>query len=147
MFYFVVVGAGAGFLLWRCRRLTSVYNVDTRAIIPALEQVFPCVGVSALRTGHSFLIGSVSSEAAPSTAALHVDLFPAMRHATLRWRPSDAAVRREVEQELTRTLTELAPPEQEPIQGGCLSLVGVVVFALALVAGGLLILFWFFPPH
>ena len=145
--YVVVVAAGAGFLLWRARRLTSIYNVDARVVVPVLEQVFPRIGVSALRTGHSFLIRSRPSEAAPSGAALHVDLFPAMRHVTLRWRPSDAAVRREIEQELTRTLAELPPAEQEPVQGGCLSLVGVAVFSLALIAGGLLILFWYYPPH
>ena len=78
---------------------------------------------------------------------LHVDVFPAMRHITLRWAPADSPVRREVEQELTHALAATTTSEQEPIQGGCLSVVGVALFALALVAAGLLILIRFYVTH
>ena len=175
LLYFAVVAGGAAFVLWRCRRLTSIYNINTRVLFTALDQAFQQLGLPALRSGHSFLIGGrppkaagkeVRSEAVqtakpriepdaaapaptigePSTA-LHVDVFPAMRHVTLRWDPADSPVRREVEQELTRTVAEAAPPEQETLHGGCLSLVGVLLFALALVAGGLLILYRLYPPR
>ena len=149
--YFVAVGGGAALVLWRCRRLTSLYNVDTRTLFAVLEQTFHALGLTARRTGCSFLIGDRATEAAPkdvgSNTTLHVDAFPAMRHATLRWAPADSPVRREVEQELTLTLAEAARTQQETIHGGCLSLVGVVLFALALAAVGLLILFRFYPPR
>ncbi len=151
VFYFIAVAGGAAFLLWRSRRLTSIYNVDPLALFPALEQAFQRLGLSALRTGHSFRIGGRAPAVDPTLASpntmLHVDVFPAMRHITLRWAPADSPVRREVEQELTHALAATTTSEQEPIQGGCLSVVGVALFALALVAAGLLILIRFYVTH
>jgi hypothetical protein len=177
LIYFAVVAGGAGFVLWRCRRLTSVYNIDSQGMITALEQTFQHIGLDALRTGDSYLLGGRTAEsatkgsssesiqttaipavagritAADSTAlapigrgtALHVDVFPLMRHATLRWDPADSPIRRELEKELTSKLAEIPAPEQEPLLGGCLSLLGVSLFALTLVATGFLILLRFYP--
>ena len=112
------------FLLWR-RRLTSVYNVDARALFTALEQTLR-PGPTLRRIGDSFLIGGARARQRPAARrfkrpnpprpgqplptsrprpehTLHVDAFPVMRHVTLRWEPADSPVRREVEQ-------ELAPP-------------------------------------
>ena len=77
--------------------------------------------------------------------ALHVDGFPFMRHATLRWNPADSPLRREVEKELASQLAEIPAPEQEPLLGGCLSLLGVSLFALTFVATGFLLLLRFYP--
>ena len=175
--YFAVVAGGAAFTLWRCRRLTAVYNVDSREIFTALEQVFQNIGLNAQRTGDSFLLGVRNAESAPQqsiddgiqttavaspkaaipgpapaalaligrSAALHVDAFPLMRHATLRWEPADSPLRRGVEQELASKLAEIPAPEQEPILGGCLSLLGVGLFTLTLVACGFLVLLRFYP--
>jgi hypothetical protein len=172
LIYFGIIAGGAASVLWRCRRLTSVYNVDSQGIITALEQTFQRLGLNALRTGDSFLLGgraadvarqSVKGEGIQTTAiaeptreisasgsvalaligrrtALHVDVFPLMRHATLRWDPADSPLRREVEKELASKLAEVPAPEQEPLLGGCLSLLGVGLFALTLVAGGFLVL-------
>jgi hypothetical protein len=175
LLYLVVVAVGAGFILWGSRRLTSIYNVHAAALFTALELAFQRLGLATDRTGDSFLIRgrlpeapqaesksdavqagpppAKASAAAPTLATadantvLHVNVFSAMRHVTLRWNPSDSPVRRPVEQELKQVLAEIAPPTQEPVHSGCLTLVGVVLLALALVAGGLLILFRFYPPR
>jgi hypothetical protein len=135
--YFALVGGGAAFVLWRSRRLTSVYNVDSRLIFAALEQAYQRLGLNPVRYGDSFLIE-------PSTT-IDVDVFPLMRHATLRWEPGDSPLRREVEKELTRLLAESQPPpEEESILGGCLTLLGVSLFVFTCLNAGFLILLHFF---
>jgi hypothetical protein len=131
------VGGGAAFVLWRSRRLTSIYNVDFRFIFTALEQAYQRLGFNPVRYGDTFLIE-------PSTT-LQVDVFPLMRHATLRWEPADSPLRREVEKELTRLLAETSPPEEESILGGCLTLLGVSLFVFTCLSAGFLILLHFFP--
>ena len=168
LLYIVVVAAGAGLILWRSRRLTSICNVPAGLFFNALQRTFQRLGWSTVRTGDSFQItgrlpeGEAASKddriqvtPPPASVAagsivnttLHVDIFAAMRHVTLRWDPSSSPMRREVENELKKTLGETALPDQEPIHGGCLSLVGVTLFALALVAGAFLILLRFYPLH
>jgi hypothetical protein len=170
--YFLLVAGVAAFVLWRSRRLTSLYNVDARLTIPAVEQALSRLGLNALRAGDSFLIGGRTTDAPPASqaekiqvfperaapvvqapaatvvappTALHVDIFPLMRHATLRWEPAGGPVRREVEKELTRTLAEAQASEPESLLGGILSLLGVTLFLLALVSAGVLLLLQFFP--
>ncbi len=92
LFYFAVVAGGAAVLLWRGRRLTSVYNVDTPTVVSALEQAFQRLGLTPIRSGDSY-----TSVGGPT---VEVDSFPLMRHVTLRWDPADAPLRREVEREL-----------------------------------------------
>jgi hypothetical protein len=137
LLYFVAVSGGAAFVLWRSRRLTSIYNVDFRFIFTALEQAYQRLGFNPVRYGDTFLIE-------PSTT-LQVDVFPLMRHATLRWEPADSPLRREVEKELTRLLAETSPPEEESILGGCLTLLGVSLFVFTCLSAGFLILLHFFP--
>jgi hypothetical protein len=156
LFYFAVVGGGAALVLWRSRRLTSVYNVDCRWIVTALEQAYQRVGLNPLRYGDSFLIegrtdaGTIPC-AEPETAlpnqstTLRVDVFPLMRHATLRWEPAETPLRREVEKELAKLLAESQPPsEEENILGGCLTLLGVSLFVFTGLGASFLILLHFF---
>jgi hypothetical protein len=165
LLYFAAVAGAAAFALWRGRGLTSIYNVDAHSVFPALEQALRRLGLHALRAGDAFILGQEAAPgvkakeegiqaapppAAPPTrpsAAVHVDVFPLMRHATLRWTPADAAPRREVERELALALAETAPPDADSILGAALSLVGVVFFVIALVSAGLLLVFRFFPPR
>ena len=175
LLYFALIAGGAALVLRRCRRLTSIYNVDPRAVFTALELTFQRLGLASRRIGDSFQIGGrtagsakearneaiqatadaartagaltpASAETLLGDASLRVDTFPAMRHATLRWQPADSPVRREVERELPAALAETAPPEQESLLGGCLSVLGVALFVLALVAAGLVVLFRLLPP-
>ena len=177
LIYFTVVAGVAAIVLWRGRRLTSVYNIDSQGMITALEGTFHSLGLAAVRTGDLFLLsgriarstasGSISegiqTTAVPGVVgqgvasdatslaqigrgtALHVDVFPWMRHATLRWDPTDSPLRREIEKELASHLAEIPAPEPEPLLGGCLSLLGVSLFALTLVATGFLLLLRFYP--
>jgi hypothetical protein len=170
--YFVVVAAVAIFALWRGRRLTSIYNIDTQAIVTAIEQALERLGFHVLRSGDSFIVGDRADKAGPKAAgsegihaaarapaaapassgslaapaaALRVEVFPLMRHATLHWDPADSPTRREVEKEVAHALAEAAPPEQQSLLGGCLTLIGVMLFVLTFIAGGLLLLFRFYP--
>jgi len=135
LLYFAVVSGAAAFVLWRSRRLTSVYNIDSRSIFTALEQAYRRLSLNPVRYGDSFLIE-------PSTT-LQVDVFSPMRHATLRWDPADSPLRRAVEKELTRLLTEAPPPEEETILGGCLTLFGVSLLVFTCFGAGFLILLRF----
>ena len=136
LIYFAVVAGGAAFVLWRSRRLTSVYNVDPNYVFPAVEQVYARLGLHPVRYGDSFLIE-------PSTT-LRVDVFPLMRHATLHWTPADSPLRREVEKELARLLADAPPPDEEHILGGCLTLFGVSLFVFTGLGAGFLVLLHFF---
>lgn len=166
LLYFVVVAGGSAVILWRCRRLTSFYNVDPRTILAALEQTLGRLGLAVSRSGCTFRIGALSppapsktgvsetdltpdhpaAKAAPATK-LRVDVFAAMRHVTLHWAPADSLLRAAVEQELTCILTEAVPLEPGSLHAALLSLAGVFLLALALVAGGLLVLFRLYPPR
>jgi hypothetical protein len=57
LLYFVTVAAGSVFLLWRQRRLTSIYNVDGSQVERALEQVCEALRVEPVRSGDLFLFG------------------------------------------------------------------------------------------
>ena len=135
LFYFAVVSGAAAFVLWRSRRLTSVYNVNARLVFDALEEAYRRLGLNSARYGDSFLI--------ESSTTLQVDVFPAMRHATLRWDPADSPLRREVENELARLLAEATAPEEESILGGCLTLFGVSLLVFTCFGAGFLILLRF----
>ena len=155
LLYFAVVGGGAAFVLWRSRRLTSVYNVDSRWIFTALEQAYQRLGLNPLRYGDSFLIeGRTEAAALPDadpeaallnqSTTLRVDVFPLMRHATLRRALADSPLRREVEKELARLLAEVPPSEEETPLGGCLTLLGVSLFVFTGLGASFLILLHFF---
>jgi hypothetical protein len=55
--YFVVVVAGAGFVLWYQRHLTAVYNVSPALLEEALAEVFERLGLRPVRTGNLFVFG------------------------------------------------------------------------------------------
>ncbi len=151
LIYFAVVGGGAAFVIWRSRRLTSIYNVDPRWILSALEQAYLGLGLNPLRYGDTFMIEgqpnaadnpSAGREAAPfnQNITLRVDVFPLMRHATLRWDPVDSPLRREVEKELGKRAAKTAPPEEDSLLGGCLTLLGVSLLVFTGLGASLLIL-------
>lgn len=170
LFYFAVAAGGAAVMLWRSRRLTSVYNVDPPAVFAALERTFQGLGLAPLRSGDFFLIDGRTPDAAPKappaegiqaapdlqpaspvadpvtvalpgqSTALQVDAFPLMRHVTLRWDPADAPLRREVERALGQALAEVQPPEQEPMLAWVLMTLGVSLFFFALFGAAFVVL-------
>jgi hypothetical protein len=115
--YFLAVVIGAAYLLRARRGLTAVYNVEADAFENALAQSFGTLGLKPLRSGNMFVFNSSGNEAEPADAMgaalpagkrdpalLEVDSFRAMRHVSLRWEPINSPLRREVENELERTL-------------------------------------------
>jgi hypothetical protein len=55
--YFVVVVAVSGFVLWRRRAQTSVYNVEPAVLEATLEEVCERYGLSPIRSGNVFVFG------------------------------------------------------------------------------------------
>ncbi len=140
LIYYALVGGGAAFVLWRSRRLTSIYNVDSQRIITALEQAYQRLGLNPLRYGDSFLVeGRADAADARNSTTLRVDCFPAMRHATLRWEPADTPLRPALEKELASLLTDAPPAEEETILGGCLTLLGVSLFVFTCLCAAFLV--------
>ena len=135
LIYYALVVGGAAFVLWRSRRLTSIYNVESRWIFTTVVQAYQRLGLNPLRYGDSFLIEARAEPVAGDAKTnvkrntiLRVDTFPPMRHATLCWEPADSPLRRSVEKELARLFAEAPAAEEEPILGGCLTLLGVSLF-------------------
>jgi hypothetical protein len=198
--YFLAVAGAAALLLWRSRRLTSVYNVDPDALQPALLKVFQRLGLTPTRVGEQYQLTPAAASApdpapagragvspafspgraggtpalpaaavvaAPDVpdpaaddvpalavvvggparpAALRVDVFRLLRHATLKWSPADFPLRKEVEHELARMLGEAPLSEVENMQGGCLTVLGTTLLALTLLAGLVVVLLRWLPP-
>jgi hypothetical protein len=68
--YFLIVAGAAALLLWRSRRLTSVYNVDPDALHPALLKVFQRLGLTPTRVGEQYqLTPAAASAPAPAGSA------------------------------------------------------------------------------
>jgi hypothetical protein len=63
-------------------------------------------------------------------AILNVDSFPLLRHVTLRWDPANAPVRKIVESELSRYLSEQV--SDESLVGGWLITLGLVLLSFNL---------------
>lgn len=130
--YFLVVLAGAAFLLWRRRLATAIYNVDPPVFRDRLARVLDHlqldwawgeqrVFIGAPRSGKAAAalpenIPGLADEPPPRHAVatlshrrlvLDIDAFPAMRHVTLSW-PADAGpLREEIEAELSRALADV----------------------------------------
>jgi hypothetical protein len=78
---------------------------------------------------------------------LRVDVFRAMRHATLSWDPADAPVRKEVERELAKALAEAPGPAEDTLLPGCLTILGFFLIGLTLLAGLVVVLLRWLPPR
>ncbi len=68
--YFLLVVAGVGYLLWRQRGLTSIYNVEPGVLQRCLLQVFERLHLSPVRSGNLYLFG-LPGEATPSAETAH----------------------------------------------------------------------------
>lgn len=123
--YFLFVLSGAALLLWRRRAVTVIYNCETNLFLDTLTDAIHRRGLEATLTGNQFVIrplsvsgggaatvdgpGHVPVPGLPQVGVVEVDPFPAMRHITLRWKPADSLVRREIEAELARRFSEIEP--------------------------------------
>src|SRR5262249_43098244 len=70
---------------------------------------------------------------------LEVDMFPTMRHVSLHWHGSDRVLRRDIEIELAKALTQTSTPSN-PVGGWMLSL-AVFLFLLSALGRFAIIVF------
>jgi hypothetical protein len=166
--YFVAVVAGSALLLWRRRRLTSIYNVDPAVIETALGETVERWQLPFVQTGNllTFEPGAGASATAVTAVAhvpggsgdglgkavaapaslvdrrttLEVDVHSALCHVTLLWDPPDSRLRREVEVHLRRTLAQ-APAPANPASDWLL-IAAYFLFFLVLVGVSVLLFLW-----
>jgi hypothetical protein len=159
--YFVAVVAGSALLLWRRRRLTSIYNVDPAVIETALGETVERWQLPFVQTGNLLTFqpgagvrgpsavtsgdGLGKAVAAPAslvdrTTTLEVDVNSALCHVTLLWDPPDSRLRREVEAHLRRTLAQ-APAPANPASDWLL-IAAYFLFFLMLVGVSVLLFLW-----
>jgi hypothetical protein len=163
--YFVVVVAGAAFLLWLQRKQTVVYNIDLASFEEALAAACARLGLHPARSATSYLFDpdkdhltapaktaeGVATEArlprqlAPPGARqlvlLRVDYFRAMRHVTLRWSAANSLLRKELEDELAHQLSETIVPPSDV--GGWLTVLAFALLGLSFLVGFGLLCFRF----
>jgi len=68
--YFLIVVVGSGFLLWRQRSLTSIYNVDPAVVQRCLLQIFERLRLNPVRSGNLYLFG-LAGEPSPPVETAH----------------------------------------------------------------------------
>jgi hypothetical protein len=92
--YFGLVVGGAGYFLYRQRRVTSIYNVEPALVEHCLQQISLQLGIRPVRSGNLFLFGiagedPVGSEslAPPPSSAIEGIQPPHQLHATEIARP------------------------------------------------------------
>jgi hypothetical protein len=134
--YFVLVVVGAGWLLFRRRAVTVVYNIDPTDAQKLVPGLLDQLGLPWARRNGGHIIGGERQ-----SVVMDVTVVPAMRHATFRWSPCTGDVRRRVEAELQRAVTTMEAPES-PVAGWLLT-ASTGLFALLLILLGLFVaLLW-----
>ena len=156
--YYVAVIAGSAFLLWLRRHTTAIYNVQPDLLPALLGTTLQRLGFDfAQNAQHQFLIAPAKSlspavtaitelphapvatatpdnDAGPQpyTAAVEVEQFASLCHATLHWYEIEPALRREIEDELRKHLAT-ARPYDNPTSLWQLG-VGLLLFGAMLLA-------------
>jgi hypothetical protein len=120
--YFVVVVAGAAWLLWKRRLVTSIYNVDADRFPQFFGQLLDRLGCDWARRGDVFFIGS------DGRAVVELSAAAGLRHVTLRWGHGAGPLRNQIESELRIALAHVEPPSN-PLVGWFLS-VATALFAV-----------------
>jgi hypothetical protein len=136
--YYGLVFVGAGLLLWQRRHTTAIYNVNADVLLQVFGVTLQRLGFDFARnTQRQFLIAPAKS-LAPSgaetaitampglpaqtlppaeaetalpvyRAAVEIDTFASLCHATLHWYETSPPVRREIEDELRKNLAAARP--------------------------------------
>src|SRR6516164_8634175 len=170
LLYYVLVAAGAVFLLWIRRHKTVIYNVGPKQWELVFAHVLSQLGLEQSRAGKSIHLASsspleestqvlgpanveaavtekppISPVLARSSALIHVDVFPALCNVTLHWVNPSPLARHEIEVELARALRRVDSPDN-PASSWFLGIGGILlgICFLLLVA---VVLFVLFPPR
>lgn len=171
--YYVLVMAGAVFLLWVRRHKTIIYNIGPKQWELIFANALARLGLEQSRAGKNIYLGntgpleeptqvlnpgagpgnpsaitekpSISPVLSRCSALIQVDVFPALCNVTLHWENPAPLVRQEIEAELARTLTRVDSPDN-PAATWFLGIGGILLgicFLLLLAV----ILFTIFPPR
>jgi hypothetical protein len=162
--YFALIVSGTAYYLWRQRHLSAVYNASVSQVERALTDSCEQLGINPMRTGDTYLFGLsaglpaeqrgpegvateggkeesivVTESALDQPAILEVDNFPLMRHVTLRWEPVESPLRRILETQLGRQLSETHA--EDSLLGGWLLSIGFILLSFNL-AGTFYLILW-----
>ena len=144
--YFLVVVAVSALLLWRRRRLTSIYNVNPATIETALGETVERWHLPFVQTGNLLTFEPVvppSAGLVERTVILEVDVNPALCHVTLLWHPPDSRLRREMESHLAHALAQTPAPASPA--SDWLLIAAYFLFFLMLVGVSVLLFLWVTP--
>ena len=145
---------GGTILFVRARRhVTAIYNLDPASLEETIIGVLESVGLGWQRVLGGFVIGQRKKQSphsenasdggrskivlAGETAFVQIDTFPALRHASLRWRDYDVRLRKQVETELDRALVAGESPEN-PASGWFMTAAVALFFVMLLWVGFIL---------
>ncbi len=134
LLYFLLITLGAGYQLWRHRRLTAIYNVDGEALMRQLRDILDRLQIPCTPVDHLLVLGK------PEVALLEVDIAPLLHHVTLRWEPGTSTLRREVEEELRQVL-ERAPTSDHAV-GSVQFMISMALFGAFLIGVVASVLLW-----
>jgi hypothetical protein len=157
VYFLFLLSGGALMILLRTRK-TMIYNVDPDLFPKALERTLAHVGMSmTMKDGRLTLRPMPPSENQESTAftevapqavarpddsrltELEIESFPSMCHVTLHWDNDAAAIRRQIEAELDKSLESTAPLDN-PAAGWFLNISGLIFGTLVMVVLAFVIL-------
>jgi hypothetical protein len=137
--YYVAVVAAALWMLKRRREITAVYNIEVATLEVALARVMERLGRDWRRAGNYFILKPQALAADNGDAsALELESFPALHHATLRWRGVDEPSRQAIERELANVLDGM-PTTPNPAAGWFYS-IGASLMLVTLAGAAYLIL-------
>jgi hypothetical protein len=142
LLYFLLIIGGAALYLWHQLRLTAIYNSNADGIERAVTDICKEMGINLVRSGNRFLVGH-SADGSEDGAILEVESFPLLRHVTLRWEPAASPLRRLVETELRRRLSETFAGDS--LLGAWLLSLGFVLLSFDLAGAFFLLLLYLRP--
>jgi hypothetical protein len=151
VYFLLLISGSALMIVWRAHK-TMIFNVDPELFPKALERTFANVGMCIARKKEQRLIlaplsrgESQESTAVPQAAAkpasapegsraveLEIESFPSMCHITLHWGNHAPEVRRQIENELEKSLESTAPLDN-PAAGWFLNISGLIFGTLLMV--------------
>jgi hypothetical protein len=167
--YYTLVLGGAAFLLWWRRSKTVVYNIAPADFDRAIDLALGRLRLEATRSGNRLFLGfggtpvpepdlaaisatplkaAVDPSAvrmATGEAVVDIESFAALWNVTLHWRSHSGEVRREVEEELARALSDVRSYDN-PVATWFLGVAGFL-FALIFMVVLVLLLGLFIPPR
>jgi hypothetical protein len=125
--YYVLVVAGAAYLLRQRRCLTAIYNIVAADLEIALARALERLDVGWTRQGNHYLL----KFAAGYSAEVEVESSRLFSHATLHWHDMQPALRQEIERELEKVLEGMPTPINYAA-GWFLSVASLLIFTTLL---------------